>query len=151
MYSKKHLKYPSNYLWSVRCCVAAIVFVAIVLLFAAPGWRSPGSGSESGAQTQSQPTRSQQDQMPAEAGGPGGEVGPIAVPKKKDTEEAPPPPKPKQPADIPQFSLHVDVPVVTVDAQRVAEGRASAVALPLTWPRNTSRSGKTACRRRSRA
>ncbi|MGB7556832.1 MAG: VWA domain-containing protein, partial [Candidatus Korobacteraceae bacterium] len=64
-----------------------------------------------------QPTKSQQEQMPAEAGGPTGESGPIAVPKKPDTEEAPPPPKPKQTSDNPQYSLHVDVPVVSVDAR----------------------------------
>jgi hypothetical protein len=75
------------------------------------------NGSNSGApQQQSQPNQNQQDQMPAAAGGPTGESGPIAVPKKAEGEEPPPPPKP-HPADVPQFSLHVDVPLVTVDAQ----------------------------------
>ncbi|MBV9609945.1 MAG: VWA domain-containing protein [Acidobacteria bacterium] len=48
-------------------------------------------------------------------GGPQTEVGPIAVPKKK--EEAPPPEKakpPKNPPGMGDFSLHVDVPVVNV-------------------------------------
>src|ERR1019366_6091668 len=71
----------------------------------------------------------QQEQMLAEAGGPAGESGSIAVPKKKDTEEAPPPPKPKSPADNPQFSLHVDVPVVSVDA-RVLQKDGRSLALP---------------------
>ncbi|MGC2107926.1 MAG: VWA domain-containing protein [Candidatus Korobacteraceae bacterium] len=67
--------------------------------------------------------------MPAEAGGPGGESGPIAVPKKNTDEEPPPPPKPK-PADIPQYSLHVDVPLVTVDAQ-VLQKDGRPLALPV--------------------
>jgi VWFA-related protein len=54
----------------------------------------------------------------------------MAVPKKPAEDEAPPPPKPKQPADIPQYSLHVDVPVVTVDA-RVLQKDGRPLALPL--------------------
>ncbi len=54
-------------------------------------------------------------EAPAEAGGPGGEVGPYVIPKKK---EAPPPPAPERPKKIenmPDYSLHVDVPLVNVD------------------------------------
>jgi VWFA-related protein len=91
---------------------ALAALLAIALFCAAPVLAQSGSSD----QEQSQPNQKQQDQVPAEAGGPGGESGPIAVPKKGNTEEPPPPPKPK-PTDIPQFSLHVDVPVVTVDAQ----------------------------------
>ncbi len=97
--------------------MAAIIVAAGVLCFATPAPAQSTSGNDSGAQTQPQPTKSQQEQMPAEAGGPTGESGPIAVPKKPDTEEAPPPPKPKQTSDNPQYSLHVDVPVVSVDAR----------------------------------
>jgi len=86
--------------------------------------------SSSNPSAQSQPTQSQQDQMPAAAGGPTGESGSIAVPKKKETEEAPPPPKPKQPSDIPQYSLHVDVPEVTIDA-RVLQKDGRPLALPV--------------------
>jgi VWFA-related protein len=109
--------------------MVVIALVASVLAFAIPGRAQSSSGSDSAAQTQSQPPKSQQEQMPAEAGGPAGESGSIAVPKKKDTDEAPPPPKPKQPADNPQYSLHVDVPVVTVDA-RVLQKDGRALALP---------------------
>ncbi len=70
-----------------------------------------------------------------EAGGPGGDVGPMAVPKKKDSsDDTPPPPKPKKQADIPEYSLHVDVPVVTVDARVVMkDGR------PLALPPNVAK------------
>ena len=88
--------------------------------------------SDSTNDQQGQPKQGQQqdDQMPAAAGGPGGDAGPIAVPKKSTTDEPPPPPKPKAPSDNPQYSLHVDVPVVTVDAQiLMKDGR--AMQLPL--------------------
>ncbi len=68
--------------------------------------------------------------MPPEAGGPEGDVGPMAVPKKKESsDDTPPPPKPKKQADIPEYSLRVDVPVVTVDARVVMkDGRPLALA-----------------------
>ncbi|MGB8768355.1 MAG: VWA domain-containing protein [Candidatus Korobacteraceae bacterium] len=118
MFSEKHLTHPrTSPVAFVPLNMAAIALVVSVLCFAIPGRAQSSSGGDSGAQTQSQPTKSQQEQMPAEAGGPAGDSGPIAVPKKTETEEAPPPPKPKQPSDNPQYSLHVDVPVVTVDAR----------------------------------
>jgi VWFA-related protein len=62
----------------------------------------------------SQPGKGQAE-PPAEAGGPQGDVGPYAVPKKKD-EPPPPPPteKPKKIEGMPDYSIHVDVPVVEV-------------------------------------
>lgn len=62
----------------------------------------------------------QPDQTSPDAGGPGGENGPIALPKKKEKpEEAPPPapaqPKFKNPEGAGDYSLRVDVPEVTVD------------------------------------
>ncbi len=63
-----------------------------------------------------QQTSKPQQQAPSEAGGPQGDVGPIALPKKK-TDEQPPPetaPKPRKVEGMPEFSMRVDVPVVTV-------------------------------------
>lgn len=77
----------------------------------------PGSGPSAGAQ-QPQPSASPQPQNNApEAGGPQGDIGPIAVPKKTPEEpkkeEAPkPPPKVE---GMPEFSLRVNVPLVTLD------------------------------------
>jgi VWFA-related protein len=72
------------------------------------------------AQDQSQPPadngKPKQD-APAEAGGPTGDVGPYAIPKK-NTEEAPPPPPPPAPKkleDLPDYSIHVNAPLVNVD------------------------------------
>lgn len=100
-------------LGSIRTLAALVV--ASMLLFSLP---TLAQSSGSSGDQQAQPKQNQQDdQMPAAAGGPGGEPGPIAVPKKSTSDEPPPPPKPKAPSDNPQFSLHVDVPEVTVDAQ----------------------------------
>jgi VWFA-related protein len=54
----------------------------------------------------------------------------MAVPKKKDSseDEPPPPPKPKKVENMPEYSLTVDVPVVTVDARVVMkDGRPLAL------------------------
>ena len=84
------------------------------------------------AQDQSQPTGSSQTSSPASsqspdngkpkqdapaaAGGPTDNVGPYAIPKKKPEDTPPPPPvTPKKVADLPDYSLKVNVPLVNVD------------------------------------
>ena len=116
-----------------RCLrTAVLVGTAFVLALALPSMaQSTSSSSSSQSQTSQKP-----DQTPDEAGGPGGEVGPMAVPKKsKDSsDDTPPPPKPKKQADIPEYSLHVDVPLVNVDARVVMkDGR------PLALPPNVAK------------
>jgi len=67
------------------------------------------------------PTPAQQpDQTAPDSGGPGGDTGVIALPKKKEsTEDVPPPapaaPKIKNPEGMPNYSLRIEVPEVTVD------------------------------------
>jgi len=72
------------------------------------------------AQSQTQPATPQPDQTAPSSGGPSGDTGVIAVPKRKDVpEEAPPPapaaPKIKNPEEVGNISLRLDVPEVTVD------------------------------------
>jgi VWFA-related protein len=56
-----------------------------------------------------------QTEPPDAAGGPQNDVGPYAIPKKKDEPPPPPPPeKPKKIEGMPDYSIHVDVPVVEV-------------------------------------
>ena len=97
--------------------------LGVVLLLAespalAPAQQSPTPPSDSQQQTgtQQQPAP---DQTAPEAGGPAGDNGAIAIPKKKEKDEPAPPPPPeptvKNPPGMQPFSLHVDVPVVTVD------------------------------------
>jgi VWFA-related protein len=68
---------------------------------------------------QQKPDAAQQKQEPAppaDAGGPGAEVGPYVVPKKKeDAPPPPPPPKPKKIEGMPDYSITVNVPLVNVD------------------------------------
>jgi VWFA-related protein len=117
--------------WDLPCLLALVVAIAACMILPVSG-RAQSSSQQSTTQSQ---TPQPSDQTPAEAGGPGGEVGPMAVPKKKEsTDDTPPPPKPKKQADIPEYSLHVDVPVVTVDARVVMkDGR------PLALPPNVAK------------
>ena len=130
MYREKHLSFRSKTPTAISPFSAALAaLVALALLIATPALLAQSSGGDQqSSQAQSQSGQNQQDQVPAEAGGPGGESGPMAMPKKEHTEELPPPPKPK-PTDIPQYSLHVDVPVVTVDAQIIQRN-----GLPINLP-----------------
>jgi VWFA-related protein len=89
----------------------ALALVVLLMALPAPSAMAQSQGSPSN--TQQKPN----DQAPAEAGGPQGDVGPIVVPKKKTEEEPPPPPPrqvPKNPEGMPDFSLRVDVPNVQV-------------------------------------
>jgi VWFA-related protein len=112
-----------------------VAVVGVVFLLANPGRAQSSSPSGSSTQSSSQGQAQKPGQVPDEAGGPGGDVGPMAVPKKKDsTDDTPPPPKPKKQADVPEYSLHVDVPVVSVDARVIAkDGR------PLALPPNVAK------------
>ncbi len=67
----------------------------------------------------------QPDQTAPDQGGPGGDNGSIAIPKKKE-QPAPPPPPPsepviKNPPELSNYSLRVDVPTVTVDVGVILE------------------------------
>ena len=80
-----------------------------------------GSSIRAAAQDQSgqQPSTNQQNpnqqEAPPEAGGPNSDTGPYAIPKKGEEPPAPPPPpKPKKIEGMPDYSIHVDVPLVTV-------------------------------------
>jgi VWFA-related protein len=67
------------------------------------------------AQDQSAPPGGNgQQAAPPEAGGPQTDVGPYAIPKKKDEPPPPPPERPKKIEGMPDYSIHVDVPTVTV-------------------------------------
>jgi VWFA-related protein len=55
-----------------------------------------------------------QQEVPPEAGGPTSDTGPYALPKKGEEPPPPPPERPKKVEGIPDYSIHVDVPLVTV-------------------------------------
>lgn len=86
---------------SRRAAILAAMLAATLLLGSLPV-SAQASGKEPG------------QQAPPAAGGPQGDVGPIVLPKKK---EQPPEPeaKPAKPKDLPEFSMKVEVPLVTLD------------------------------------
>ena len=104
---------------------AAGLVVCLVLACLPPVWAQDQQGQAQQGQAQQSQTppaqapdtgKPKQD-VPAEAGGPGDNVGPYAIPKK-NPEEAPPPPPPVTPKkveDVPDYSLKVNVPLVNVD------------------------------------
>jgi len=103
-----------------RRILLGLSFFAVLGLTAMPAGRVCAQAQTSGQQSQ-QPSSQQQpaDQAAPEAGGPNADNGVIALPKKKDSDEAPPPapaaPKFKNPENFPTTSLRVEVPEVTVD------------------------------------
>ena len=104
---KSHLRFP---------VVAAALLLLQTFLPAHSSWgqqTTPPNTQQTQPQQQQQPA----DQTAPEAGGPGNDNGPIAIPKKAPTNTPPPPPQPavKNPPGLGNLSLRVDVPVVNVD------------------------------------
>jgi len=62
-------------------------------------------------------TQKPSEAQPAEAGGPTGDVGPIAVPKRKSEPPPPKEPKIKNPPEIGNYSVRKDVALVSLDVQ----------------------------------
>ena len=89
--------------------------VSLALLFVVPS-ASAQDQSQSQAPPQTDDNGKPKQEVTPEAGGPGGDIGPYAIPKKK-TEEAPPPPPPmpKKVEGMPDYSIRVNAPLVNVD------------------------------------
>jgi len=92
------------------------VFIVVLAMTAVAAVLPPqDTNAQPGAQTPS--TQKPSETPPAEAGGPTGDVGPIAVPRKKSE---PPPlkePKVKNPPEIGNYSVRKDVSLVSLDVQ----------------------------------
>lgn len=99
------------------------LMVPLLILTVAALASAPPSLAQTEPQTQPQtplPTPQPQDQTAPAAGGPAGDNGAIALPKKKENPAdvappAPAAPKFKNPPGMTPYSLRVDVPEVTVD------------------------------------
>jgi len=99
----------------------AVGTTALTVLLACVFAVIPASAqSQSQDQTQTPPPSDNgkpKQEAPPEAGGPGSDIGPYAIPKK-NPEEAPPPPPPATPKKVeglPDYSIKVNVPLVNVD------------------------------------
>src|SRR5580698_5074463 len=86
----------------------------------------PAQAQDSSQQQSQQPSQAPQQPPPAnpnpnqqeappEAGGPQNDVGPYVIPKKKEEPPPPAPEKPKKIENMPNYSISVDVPVVSLD------------------------------------
>jgi VWFA-related protein len=65
--------------------------------------------------SQQPPANPNKQDAPPEAGGPQNDIGPYVIPKKKEEPPPPAPEKPKKIENMPDYSIKVDVPVVTLD------------------------------------
>jgi VWFA-related protein len=95
----------------------------LVVVFA--GWPAGGQSQSPSpspsTQSPSQPA-GQQDSTSDSGGGPQSDIGPYAIPKKKDEPPPPPPPeKPKKIEGMPDYAIHLDVPVVSVPVSVVSK------------------------------
>jgi VWFA-related protein len=90
-----------------------VLAFSLALLFAVSA--SAQDQSQTPAQTNDN-GKPKQD-APAEAGGPGGDIGPYAIPKKNPDGAPPPPPPPtaKKVEGLPDYSIKVNAPLVNVD------------------------------------
>src|ERR1700729_4372521 len=92
----------------------------LALLLAGVTWAPPvkGQASQTPPAASTPQQQQQPDQSGPDSGGPGADNGAIAIPKKAEKPDVPPPPpepKVKNPAGLTNFSLRVDVPEVTLD------------------------------------
>jgi VWFA-related protein len=67
------------------------------------------------ATQQQPPANPNQQETPPAAGGPDNDVGPYVIPKKKEEPPPPAPEKPKKIDNMPDYSIKVEVPLVTLD------------------------------------
>lgn len=102
---------------TLNSSLAAVVCLALVCGSVPAAGQQPTQTPPAQTPSQTPDNGKPKQDVPAEAGGPGDNVGPYAIPKKK-VEEAPPPPPPIAPKKIesdPDYSLKVNVPLVNVD------------------------------------
>jgi VWFA-related protein len=98
-----------------------LLLPALVLLACAPLMRAEGQYVPDDQQNQQPAAQKQQpDETAPAAGGPSGDTGVIAVPKKNPNEAPPPPPAPaeptfKNPEGTGNTTFHMNVPEVTLD------------------------------------
>ena len=91
--------------------------VVLVMMFSAVLLLAQDSAPQQQPNQQAPSTQKPSEAPPAEAGGPTGDVGPIAVPKKKSEPPPPKEPKVKNPPELGNYSLRKDVALVSLDVQ----------------------------------
>jgi VWFA-related protein len=96
-------------------CKCLLILVTIAAMLSQISAALPGQQDQSGQSSAGSQQNPNQQDAPPEAGGPNSDTGPYAIPKKGAEPPPPPPPaKPKKIEGMPDYSIHVDVPLVTV-------------------------------------
>jgi VWFA-related protein len=104
-----------NFTGFISVAIALLLALAFsVFVYAQDQTSQPAQPSD---QNNTQNNGSQKQDVPDDAGGPGGDIGPYAVPKKNPETPPPPPPPvtPKKVEGMPDYSIKVNVPLVNVD------------------------------------
>jgi VWFA-related protein len=97
-----------------KSCGTLVIALLVSLLFVAPSF---GQNQTPSSPEQSQDNGKPKQEVPDDAGGPTGDIGPYAIPKKNPETPPPPPPPvtPKKVEGMPDYSIKVNVPLVNVD------------------------------------
>jgi VWFA-related protein len=105
-----------SFLYAFRRSVGLLVLSISVLAAAQDQTTQTPSNQSQQSPSQSPENGKPKQDVPAAAGGPTDNVGPYAIPKKRPEDAPlPPPVAPKKVADLPDYSLKVNVPLVNVD------------------------------------
>jgi VWFA-related protein len=96
--------------WRAKSCAFLLSFLLALLAAVLP----PGAAAQQGSTGSTASQNPNQQDAPPEAGGPNSDTGPYAIPKKGAEPPPPPPEKPKKVEGMSDYSIHVDVPLVTV-------------------------------------
>jgi VWFA-related protein len=105
-----------SFLYAFGRSVGLLVLSVSVLAAAQDQTTQTPSNQSQQSSSQSPENGKPKQDVPAAAGGPTDNVGPYAIPKKRPEDAPPPPPvAPKKVADLPDYSLKVNVPLVNVD------------------------------------
>jgi VWFA-related protein len=105
---------------AARLRKSLLLGMVVIALAAMPltGFSQQDQNSQPSTTQQQSPSQQQnpnQQEAPPEAGGPKGDIGPYGIPKKGEEPPPPPPPdKPKKVEGMPDYSIHVEVPLVNV-------------------------------------
>jgi VWFA-related protein len=105
-------------LW-LRDLTQMMLAAAVALILVSAVSPAPAHAQSQGDQSQPQNGNSgkPKQEVPPDAGGPSGSVGPYTIPKKNPDEAPPPPPPPtaKPVEGMPDYSIKLNVPLVNVD------------------------------------
>jgi VWFA-related protein len=124
MFSRRMATYPGSRQGSQQSLhlhnftrPATALLLSLLFLCAIPSAPAQDQSQPPSGQAQDQNNGKPKQDVPTDAGGPGGDVGPYAIPKKNPEAPPPPPPpaEPKKVEGMPDYSIKVNVPLVNVD------------------------------------